>query len=116
VALEENSALPELKQGNEYLRHSEPGTAVEYFARAVAKADANPSLKPDVKGAAHYSYGLGKAMVGDYDVALAELHLAQTLKPQPAWMEFGEIARAYLEEGRGQGQRADEGRAAAAAQ
>ena len=88
VALEENSALPELKQGNEYLRHSDPGTAVEYFARAVAKADANPSLKPDVKGAAHYSYGLGKAMVGDYDVALAELHLAQTLKPQPAWMDL----------------------------
>jgi len=88
VALQEDGALPELKQGNEYLKRSDPGTAVEFFARAVAKADANPSLKPEVRGRAHYSYGLGKAMVGDYDVALAELHMAQTLKPEQSWMDL----------------------------
>jgi hypothetical protein len=93
--LEEDSALPELKQGNEYLKRGDPGTATEFFARAVAKADANPSLKPDVKGRAHYSYGLGKAMVGDYDVALAELHMAQTLKAQPAWMDLEMRVRAW---------------------
>jgi hypothetical protein len=88
VALEEDGALPELKQGNEYLKRGDPGTASEFFARAVAKADANPSLKPDAKGRAHYSYGLGKAMAGDYDVALAELHMAQTLKPEKAWTDL----------------------------
>jgi hypothetical protein len=95
VDMEVDGALPELKQGNEYLKRGDPGTAVEFFARAVAKADANPSLKPDVKGRAHYSYGLGKAMVGDYDVALAELHMAQTLKPEPAWMDLEMRVRAW---------------------
>jgi len=95
VALLEDSALPELKQGNEYLKRSDPGTAVEFFARAVARADANPSLKPEVKGRAHYSYGLGKAMVGDYDIALAELHMAQTLKPDQGWMDLEMRVRAW---------------------
>ena len=95
VDLEADGALPELKQGNEYLKRGDPGTAVEFFARAVAKADANPSLKPDFKGRAHYSYGLGKAMVGDYDVALAELHMAQSLKAQPAWMDLEMRVRAW---------------------
>jgi len=95
VDLEVDGALPELKQGNEYLKRGDPGTAAEFFARAVARADADPSLKPDVKGRAHYSYGLGKAMVGDYDVALAELHMAQTLKPQPAWMDLEMRVRAW---------------------
>jgi Flp pilus assembly protein TadD len=95
AALEEDGALPELKQGNEYLKKGDPGTAVEFFARAVAKADADPSLKPDAKGRAHYSYGLGKAMVGDYDVALSELHMAQTLKQDKAWTDLEMRVRAW---------------------
>jgi len=95
VALEEDGALPELKQGNDYLKRGDPGTAVEFFARAVAKADANPSLKPDVKGRAHYSFGLGKAMTGDYDTALAELRAAQSLKPEQSWMDLEMRVRAW---------------------
>jgi tetratricopeptide (TPR) repeat protein len=95
VALVEDGALPELKQGNEYLKRGDPGTAVEFFARAVAKADSNPSLKPEVKGRAHYSYGLGKAMTGDYDTALAELRIAQGLKPEKEWVDLEMRVRAW---------------------
>jgi tetratricopeptide (TPR) repeat protein len=98
VALEEDGALPELKQGNEYLKRGDPGTAAEFYARAVARADANPSFKPDVKGRAHYSFGLGKAMTGDYDTALAELRMAQTMKPEPSWMDLEMRVRAWKQD------------------
>jgi hypothetical protein len=88
VSLVEDGALPELKQGNEYLKRGDAGTAVEFYARAVAKADSNPATKPETKGHAHYSYGLGKAMAGDYETALAELRIAQAAKSEKEWMNL----------------------------
>ena len=88
VDLEKDSALPELAQGNEYLKRGDPNTATEFFARAVAKADSTPAMKPDAKGRAHYEYGLGKALSGDFTTALAELRVAQTLKQEKDWMDL----------------------------
>jgi hypothetical protein len=88
VDLEKDSALPELEQGNEYMKRGDPNTATEFYARAVARADATPGMKPDAKARAHYEYGLGKAMSGDYDTALAELRLAQTLKAEKDWIDL----------------------------
>lgn len=88
VSLEEDGELPELKQGNEYLKRGDASTALEFYTKAVAKADANPSLKPDSKGRAHYSFGLGKAMIGDYTTALTELHTAGMLKQEKDWTDL----------------------------
>jgi hypothetical protein len=88
VSLEEDGDLPELKQGNEYLKRGDTATALEFYTRAVAKADANPGMKADAKGRAHYSFALGKAMIGDYATALTELHTAGTLKQEKSWTDL----------------------------
>jgi hypothetical protein len=88
VDLEKDGSLPELAQGNEYLKRGDPNTATEFYARAVAKADSTPTIKPDAKARAHYSFGLGKALSGDFTTALAELRLAQTLKQDKDWMDL----------------------------
>ena len=41
------------------------------------------------------SIGLGKAMTGDYDTALAELRAAQSLKPEQSWMDLEMRVRAW---------------------
>ena len=88
VDLEKDNALPELAQGNEYLKRGDPNTATEFVARAVAKADSTPAMKPDAKARAHYEFGLGKALSGDFTTALAELRVAQTLKQEKDWMDL----------------------------
>lgn len=88
VSLEEDGELPELKQGNEYLKRGDTATALEFYTKAVAKADANAGMKPDSKGRAHYSFGLGKAMIGDYETALTELRTAGTLKQEKGWTDL----------------------------
>jgi len=87
VKLVDHGDLPEVTQGNEYLKRGDHSTAVEYYGKAVARANADASMKPKVKGTAHYALGLGLALVGDYSTALAEIRAANALVQDSDWLD-----------------------------
>jgi hypothetical protein len=88
VQLVETSDLPDLNQGNEYLKRGDNQTAVELYGKAVAKADADATLSPKIKGRAHYALGLGLAIVSDYPSALTELKKANMLYQESSWLDM----------------------------
>jgi hypothetical protein len=55
-------------------------------------------------------------MVGDYDVALAELHMAQTLKQDKAWTDLEMRVRAWKKDAERVSEQMKDAAAAAPAQ
>jgi len=88
VVLATDGDLPELAAGNEYFTRNDNQKAVEYFTKAVARADASSGMSPKTKGKAHYSLGLGQAVTGDYPNALAQLDQAYGLDPNTDYLDF----------------------------
>lgn len=88
VKLYTDSKLPELAMGNGFAQQAEWQKAQEYYVKAVARGDADPTLKPKTKSQAHYALGVALAFTGDYDAGAAELDKAYGLNPDAAYIEM----------------------------
>lgn len=87
VTLVANGDLPEVKQGNEYLKRGDHHSAVELYGKAVARANTDSAMAPKAKGTAHYALGLGLALVGDYPTAISEIRAANAVVQNDDWLD-----------------------------
>lgn len=87
VVLEDDDDLPALETGNTYARNNDWSKALDYYRKARDTAEAS-RLPPKVLGRAYYSVGVGLAMIGEYEEAIAEIDKAITQEPSKVWIEF----------------------------
>jgi curli biogenesis system outer membrane secretion channel CsgG len=88
VKLAKDSHLPELATGNEFVKRGDWQKGIEFYGRAVARAESDTTLSPKAKGKAHYSLGLALAFTGDYDGGIAELEKAYLLGQDSSWLDM----------------------------
>jgi curli biogenesis system outer membrane secretion channel CsgG len=88
VKLVEENTIPEVQQGNEYLKRGDNASAMEFYGKAMARAKGDPSIAPKAKARAIYAHGIGSALVGDYDTAIAEIRAANAVAQESAWMDM----------------------------
>lgn len=88
VKLVEESSLPEIQQGNEYLKRGDNQSALELYGKALARANADPSVSAKAKARATYAHGVGLALVGDYGTAVAEIRAANMMVQESDWLDM----------------------------
>jgi len=98
VKLAEDSDLPEIKQGNEYLKRGDNQTALELYGKALARANGDSTVKPKAKACAYYAHGVGSALVGDYQTAIEEIHTANMSESNSGWLDMEVRVKQWQEE------------------
>jgi curli biogenesis system outer membrane secretion channel CsgG len=87
VTLVDDGDLPELEQGNKYLQRDDAASALDFYKKAVASS-ARPGISQEAQAKAHYSLGLGLALIGDYDASLKALQNANSMADESDWLDM----------------------------
>ncbi len=98
VELVTDGDLPEIDTGNEYAKRGEWAKSMEFYAKAVARIDLDPSIKPKTKGRAHYALGLALAFNGDYKAGIGQIEKAFSLKNNSDWLDMMERIKQWQRE------------------
>jgi curli biogenesis system outer membrane secretion channel CsgG len=88
VSLVDDSALPEIGQGNEYLKRGDSETAMEFYGKALAHANGDSTISLKSKAKASYAHALGSALVGDYPTAIKEMRAAIMMVQSSDWIDM----------------------------
>lgn len=98
VKLTDDSSLPDIKQGNEYLKRGDSQAALELYGKALAKANGDATVSPKAKARAYYAHGLGSALVGDYQTAVEEIRTANMGDSNSDWLDMEVRVKRWQEE------------------
>ena len=73
---------------------------VDFYGKALARANGDPSISLKSKAKASYAHALGSALLGDYPTALKEMRAAVTMAQSSDWMDMEVRIKQWSQEAR----------------